>query len=83
MHIKGNESLDQLEQYAIEMFSNIPNKNLSKVDYPVDPYKRDVPAYILYVNPVQALRRLMISWVMPDNRFNYRFNPSKYLCHLS
>ncbi len=65
------------------MFSNIENKNLAKVDFPMDPYKRDVPAYILYVNPVQALRRLIISWVTPELRENYRSNPSKYLCHLS
>ncbi len=79
---KGNESLDELEKYAVEMFSEIPNKNLSKVDFPTDPYKRDIPANVLYVVPVQDLRQLSISWVIPDSRDSYQSNPSNYISHL-
>lgn len=78
----GNESLDELEKYAVEMFSEIPNKNLSKVDFPTDPYKRDIPANVLYVVPVQDLRQLSISWVIPDSRDSYQSNPSNYISHL-
>ena len=79
---EGNESLDDLEKYAVDMFSEIPNKNLSKADFPTDPYKRDIPANILYVVPVQDLRQLSISWVIPDSRDSYHSNPSNYISHL-
>lgn len=78
----GNESLDDLEKYAVEMFSAIPNKNLPKNDFQTDPYKRDKPAIVLYVVPVQDLRQLSISWVIPDSRDQYQSNPSNYISHL-
>ena len=78
----GKESLDELQQYAVEMFSDIPNKNLSKVDFDKDPYKRDSGVNVLYVTPVQDLRQLSISWVIPDSRDHYRASPAHYLSHL-
>ncbi len=65
------------------MFSEIPNKNLDKIDFPSDPYKRDKSANILYVVPVKDLRKVEISWVIPDYRDSYRSCPSKYVTHLS
>lgn len=64
------------------MFSEIPNKNLSNIDFPVDPYRRDSPANLLYVVPVKDTRKLEISWVIPDDRDSYQSNPSKYVSHL-
>lgn len=78
----GNESLDELEKYAVDLFSEIPNKKLQRTDFPNDPYKRDTPANILYVVPVQDLRQLSMSWVIPDSRDEYQSNPSNYISHL-
>ena len=71
LFFKGNESLDDLEKYAVDMFSEIPNKNLSNADFPTGPYKRYIEANILYVVPVQDLRQLSISWVISDSRNSY------------
>jgi insulysin len=77
----GNESLDDLEKYAVDMFSEIPNKSLPKIDFPSDPYTRN-GGNILYVVPVQDLRQLSMSWVIPDSRDEYQSNPSNYISHL-
>jgi insulysin len=34
----STESLDELQQYAVDMFSDIPNKNLPKTDFDTDPF---------------------------------------------
>ncbi len=77
----GKESLDELEQYAVEMFSEVPNKNLSPTNFGKDPYFRD-GTYVYSVVPVQDLRQLSISWVLPDSRGQYRSNPSNYISFL-
>merc|ERR1719468_200162 len=77
----GKESLDELQTYAVDMFSAIPNKNLNKTDFENDPYKRDA-TYVYNVVPVQDLRQLSLSWVIPDGRDSYKSNPSNYISHL-
>ena len=64
------------------MFSEIPNKSLHKFDFPPDPFKRDTPANILYIVPVQDIKELVISWVTPDYRDSYQSYPAKYVTHL-
>lgn len=64
------------------MFSEIPNKSLPKFDFPPDPFKRDTPANILYIVPVQEVIQLEISWVIPDYRDSYQSYPDKYVTHL-
>jgi secreted Zn-dependent insulinase-like peptidase len=80
---KGKESLNELELYAVEMFSEIENKKISKQKFPNDPYRRDLPALILYAVAVQDIRQMNISWVIPDYRDSYQSNPSKYITYLS
>ncbi len=65
------------------MFSLIPNKNVQKTVFSPDPFRRDLPATILYVVPVKDLRQLMITWVIPDFMDNYISYPPKYVAHLS
>lgn len=77
----GKESLDELQAYAVDMFSAVPNKNLDHINFGTDPYLRD-GTYIYNVTPVQDLRQLSLSWVIPDSRDNYQANPSNYISHL-
>lgn len=77
----GKESLEELEKYAVDMFTAVPNKNLKKVDFDSDPYLKD-GTYVYNVVPVQDLRQLSLSWVIPDSRDIYQANPSNYISHL-
>jgi len=77
----GKESLDELQAYAVDLFSAVPNKSLSPADFGADPYLRDA-TYVYSVVPVQDLRQLSLSWVLPDSRAQYRANPSNYISHL-
>ena len=61
----GKESLDELQQYAVDMFSEVPNKNLDKIDFDNDPFIRDGSTNMFCVLPVQDLRQLSLSWVIP------------------
>ena len=74
--------MDELQQYAVEMFSDIPNKNLPKVDFDPNPYSEDALATIKYINPVQDIRQLSIAWTVPDLRDKYASGPAQYLTHL-
>lgn len=77
----GKESLDELQQYAVDMFSAVPNKSLEPATFGTDPYVRDA-TYVYHVTPVQDLRQLSLSWVVPDSRDCYQANPSNYISHL-
>lgn len=78
----GKESLDELQQYAVDMFSDIPNQNLPKIDFDKDPFGPDSLTSIKFIQPVQDLRYLSLSWVIPDHRDLYDANPSQYISHL-
>ena len=77
----GKESLDELQSYAVDMFSAVPNKNLDHINFGADPYLRD-GTYVYHVTPVQDLRQLSLSWVIPDSRLNYKASPASYISHL-
>lgn len=80
--ILGNESLEELETYAVEMFSSIPNKSLQAPAFESDPYiKKDV-IEIYNIVPVQEKRDLEISWTIPDFNKEYLARPACYLTHL-
>ena len=76
----GNESLDQLEQYAIDMFSAVPNKNLDVSVF--DPDLFDSDADIFYVVPVQNLKEMSVSWIVPYLDHKYDTHSYNYLGHL-
>lgn len=82
LSLLGKESLDQLQEYAVEMFSDIPNKNLPKIDFDPNPFDPESIGTMKYVVPVQDLRQLSINWVIPDYRDKYESNPSQYISHL-
>jgi insulysin len=78
----GKESIDELEKYAIEMFSPIKNKNLEPIKFPNRVYDDKSLAKVFEVVPVQDLRQLSINWEIPDHIDYYDSNPSAYISHL-
>ena len=80
--VLGNESLDQLNDYVLQMFSAIPNKNLTKKEFDSNPYVEKEHVDVMHVIPVQEKRGLFISWVIPDSKTLYKSYPSNYISHL-
>jgi insulysin len=78
----GKESLDELQQYAVDMFSDIPNKQLKMVDFDPLPYGRDFKPTIKQVVSVKDLKSLSINWTIPDYRDLYEASPASYWSHL-
>ncbi len=78
----GKENLEELQEYAVEMFSDIPNKNLPLVDFGPNPFGLNFRPTIKYVNPVKDIKSLSINWTVPDLRSQYEANPTNYLSHL-
>ena len=78
----GDESLEELEEYALEMFSPIPNKSLATPVFAPDPYVKKNWTEVLNVVPIQEKRELEISWTIPDLISDYSSRPASYLTHL-
>ncbi|RNA20606.1 insulin-degrading enzyme isoform X1, partial [Brachionus plicatilis] len=78
----GKENLDTLQQYAVEMFTEISNKNLSQISFDPNPFGPNEFQTIKYVVPVKDIRQLALNWVIPDYRDSYETNPPQYISHL-
>lgn len=78
----GKENLDELQQYVVEMFSDIPNKNLSPSQFDPYPFGKDFTSTIKHVVPVKDLKSMSLTWSTPDYRDHYKTNPGSYLSHL-
>lgn len=78
----GKESLDELQQYAVDMFSEIPNKNLPRITFDSDPFGKEALTKVNYVVPVKDIRQMSLQWVTPDYRDQYEKSPHNYISHL-
>lgn len=60
----GNHSVDTLEQYAVEHFSGVENKDLTPIDFTKgDPlYDDSALGHLVKIVPVKDTKQLSISW---------------------
>lgn len=82
MVVLGKESLDDLQEMVVPLFSVVEDKDVevpSWPDHPFPPHLRKKRAYCL---PVKDLRSLSIDFPIPDIRMHYKSGPSHYLSHL-
>ncbi|XP_069679683.1 insulin-degrading enzyme isoform X2 [Periplaneta americana] len=80
--ILGKESLDELESMALELFSDVQNKNVTApvwTDHPFGPEQLQMKGFIV---PVKDLRNLNITFPIPDLHEYYKAGPGHYLSHL-
>ena len=78
--VLGRESLDELQQLAVDMFSPIENKDARPVVPSVRPFA-NLPRFIQQV-PVADQRSLIIGWPVPPVWLEHRVKPLSYLAHL-
>lgn len=85
--VYGRESLEQLQNWVVELFSAVKNNSESKrPDWPGLPWNIESESFkqsqLVKVKTLKAMRNLDISWLIPDQRSKYHCKPDQYLTHL-
>ncbi|XP_075411986.1 nardilysin isoform X2 [Tenrec ecaudatus] len=82
--VQSKETLDTLEKWVTEIFSEIPNNGLSKPNFGhlMDPF--DTPAFnkLYRVVPIRKIHALTITWALPPQQQHYRVKPLHYISWL-
>ncbi|GJD08019.1 Insulin-degrading enzyme [Galdieria sulphuraria] len=83
--VLSRQSLDNLEQLVVPLFSSVPNRSVlapytSYQDLSV--FKKDGLGSVCKLVPVQDRRTLQISWPFPELFSKYEKKPEHYLSHL-
>lgn len=77
----GGEPLDTLEEWVVEMFSNVRKGGLEKLNFHKDGSVWE-PGRIYWVEAVRDLHFLKVTWSLPCLDKEYLKKPEDYLSHL-
>jgi len=79
----GNHSMEMMEKYALQYFSEIPNKNLPRMIFN-DPaaYDSSNLRKMYKVVPISSRHMLKLKWLFPDTRQYYKSKPGNYISFL-
>ncbi|RCI06352.1 Insulinase (Peptidase M16) [Rhizopus stolonifer] len=81
--VVGRESLDQLTEWVVEMFSSVQNKNISVPSFQGHPLTKNELSKQLFVKSVKKNRTLEITFPFPEQTSFYESQPANYLAHLT
>lgn len=82
LSVLGRESLDQLEKWVREKFSDIRNNNVTRPKFGEDALLEDSLQRTYKVVPMRDVRQLQIGWPASATRPHYKSKPSSLLSHL-
>lgn len=81
--IIGKEDLDTLSDWAYDLFKDVPNNNDREVPfYPEKVLTRDFFQKIIKIKPVKDIKKLEITFEVPDMDVHWESKPSHFLSHL-
>ncbi|XP_046368976.2 insulin-degrading enzyme-like [Haliotis rufescens] len=80
--VVGQESLDELSEMTVRLFSGVENKNIQIPEWPEHPYQVEQLQRKICVVPVKDVRSLTVTWPIPDVSQYYHSKPASYLSHL-
>lgn len=81
--VLGREELDELEKWVVELFSEVPDQNLSKQRWDgINVYEDSQCATEVFVKPVMDKRTLELLFPYPDEEELYASKPGHYISHL-
>uniref|UniRef100_A0A452RS22 Nardilysin convertase n=1 Tax=Ursus americanus TaxID=9643 RepID=A0A452RS22_URSAM len=75
--VQSKETLDTLEKWVTEIFSQIPNKKIMENTYICFSKK-----YFCLVVPIRKIHALTITWALPPQQQHYRVKPLHYISWL-
>ena len=81
--VLGTESLDELEAWVQELFSDVKNQELPKLRWDGIPiYDQEDIGTQMFVKPVMDQRMIDFFFPYPDEEELYASRPSRYISHL-
>jgi len=80
--VLGQESLDELEKLCVDLFSGVENRNVEGPEWKEHPFGEEQLQVKGYVVPVKDIRKLNITFPMPDTRHFYESQPERYISDL-
>jgi insulysin len=81
--ILGREPLDLLERWAVDFFSDVPNKKLAQNRWERDvPYRPEHLARQTFAKPVMDMRQMSLRFPIPEQAPILDSHPSGYVSHL-
>ncbi|XP_053623263.1 insulin-degrading enzyme [Plodia interpunctella] len=80
--VLGKESLDELENIVVPLFSAVEDRSVSAPAWPQHPFPPPLRRKKAYCLPVKDLRSLSIDFPVPDTRQHYKSGPGHYLSNL-
>ncbi|XP_043206057.1 insulin-degrading enzyme-like [Amphibalanus amphitrite] len=78
----GKESLDELEEMAVSLFSGVEDKSVEAPTWPEHPCGPDEVGKCVRVTPIKELRKLKLQFPVPDLHPWYHTDPGHYVGHL-
>uniref|UniRef100_A0A671K993 Nardilysin-like n=1 Tax=Sinocyclocheilus anshuiensis TaxID=1608454 RepID=A0A671K993_9TELE len=82
--VQSKESLDTLEEWVREIFSQVPSNGQPKPDFSEQLSPFETPAFnkLYRVVPVRKVHALTITWALPPQEKHYRVKPLHYIAWL-
>ncbi|XP_069140604.1 insulin-degrading enzyme-like isoform X1 [Argopecten irradians] len=80
--VLGKESLDELSEMVVPMFTEVEDKAAKVPEWTDHPYGSDQLKTICYAVPVKEMRSLSLMWAIPDFQDFYAAKPGNYIAHL-
>ncbi|OQV04887.1 Peptidase M16 inactive domain-containing protein [Cladophialophora immunda] len=81
--VLGRESLDELENWVVELFSEVKNKDLPENRWDgVEVLSKDQLSVEIYAKPVMESRSLEISFPWQDEENMWETQPARFVSHL-
>ncbi|EXJ75396.1 insulysin [Cladophialophora psammophila CBS 110553] len=81
--VLGRESLDELEGWVVQLFSEVKNKDLPPNRWDdVEMLSKDQLSIEIYAKPVMESRSLEISFPWQDEEDMFETQPARYISHL-
>lgn len=80
--VLGKESLDDLQNMVVELFSQVENKKIEVPVWPQHPFNEEHFQTKWYIVPIKDVRNLSIIFPIPDLREYYNSAPAHYISHL-
>ncbi|EPY81998.1 insulin-degrading enzyme isoform 4 [Camelus ferus] len=80
--VLGRESLDDLTNLVVKLFSEVENKNVPLPEFPEHPFQEEHLKQLYKIVPIKDIRNLYVTFPIPDLQKYYKSNPGHYLGHL-
>lgn len=80
--ILGREDLDTLSEWAFELFKDVPNLARPLPEYKAPILGKDNLQKWIFVKPVKDLRKLEVTFTVPDMDEHWESKPNHILSHL-